>query len=228
LLDPAKLDTGDSKPRRLGEKKAELIISSLEKAKKAPLSRWIYAMGIPHIGESASREISRLHQTLPDAASSSILQDLADLPNFEELSVSKRKKENHPRLAAYMIESELGPVAAQNITGFFQSEGGQKVLEKFQELEIKPLSDNYDPEKSSLKDSTSNIAGKTFVITGTLSQPRPAFKKIIEAQGGKVSGSISSKTDFLLAGEKAGSKRTKAEELNVTILDEDSLQELLN
>ena len=228
LLDPAKLDTGDSKPRRLGEKKAELIISSLEKAKKAPLSRWIYAMGIPHIGESASREISRLHQTLPDAASSSILQDLADLPNFEELSVSKRKKENHPRLAAYMIESELGPVAAQNITGFFQSEGGQKVLEKFQELEIKPLSDNYDPEKSSLKDSTSNIAGKTFVITGTLSQPRPAFKKIIEAQGGKVSGSISSKTDYLLAGEKAGSKRTKAEELNVTILDEDSLQKLLS
>ncbi|WP_435892824.1 NAD-dependent DNA ligase LigA [Oceaniferula spumae] len=227
LLDPAKLESGDSKPRRLGEKKAAVITSSLKKARTAPLSRWIYAMGIPHIGESASREIARLHQNLSEVAVSPILKDLAELPDFEELSISKRKKENHPRLAAYQIESELGPVAAQHITTFFQSEGGQLVLDQLQKHGIDPTSDNYDPQKSVLEKSDSAIAGKTFVITGTLSKPRPEFKKIIEAEGGKVSGSISSKTDYLLAGEKAGSKRTKAEELGVNILDEAAFEQLL-
>ena len=228
LLEPAKLESGDSKPRRLGEKKAKIITSSLQQARQAPLSRWVYAMGIPHIGESAAREIARLHKSLTEATESSILQDLAELPDFEELSVSKRKKENHPRLAVYKIESELGPVAAQNITEFFRSEGGHHVLEKLLSLEINPLSDNYDPEKSAHNQADSAIAGKTFVITGTLTKPRPEFKKMIEAVGGKVSGSISGKTDYLLAGEKAGSKRTKAEGLGVTILDEEAFNSLLN
>ncbi|MBK1855690.1 NAD-dependent DNA ligase LigA [Verrucomicrobiaceae bacterium 5K15] len=227
LLDPAKLEFGDSKPRRLGEKKAALITSSLNDARKAPLSRWIYAMGIPHIGESAAREIARLHKDLREVASSPILQDLAELPDFEELSVSKRKKENHPRLAKYQIESELGPVSAQHITAFFHSEGGKLVIEKLQAHGLNPTSDNYDPEKSALEHADSAIAGKTFVITGTLSKPRPEFKKIIEAEGGKVSGSISGKTDYLLAGEKAGSKRTKAEDLGVAVLDEAAFNELL-
>jgi len=228
LLDPAKLETGDSKPRRLGEKKAIVITDSLNKARSAPLSRWVYAMGIPHIGESASREIARLHKNLTEVATSPILKDLAELPDFEELSVSKRKKENHPRLAAYQIESELGPVSAQHITAFFKSDGGKLVLEKLKSHGINPTSDNYDPEKSALEKSDPAIAGKTFVITGTLSKPRPEFKKIIEAEGGKVSGSISSKTDYLLAGEKAGSKRTKAEGLGVTILDEAAFASLLD
>ncbi|MCP5536968.1 MAG: NAD-dependent DNA ligase LigA [Akkermansiaceae bacterium] len=226
LLDPAQLEGGASKPRRLGEKKAETIVNSLDKSRSAPLSRWIFAMGIPQIGESAAREIARLHRDLAEVAMSEILQDLAELPNFEQLSVSKRKKENHPRLAKYQIESELGPVAAQHIVAFFQSEAGQHVLEKFAAFGINPQSDNYDPEKSALQNTDSPIAGKTFVITGTLSKPRPEFKKQIEAAGGKVSGSVSAKTDYLLAGEKAGSKRAKAEELGVTILDETAFEQL--
>jgi len=226
LLDPAQLEGGESKPRRLGEKRAETIVGSLDDSRDAPLSKWIYSMGIPQIGESASREIARLHKNLAEVSVSPILQDLADLPNFEELSISKRKKENHPRLANFQIESELGPVAAQNIVAFFKSEAGHRVLEKFATLAIDPQSDNYDPEKSAAQNSDSAIAGKTFVITGTLSKPRPEFKKLIEAAGGKVSSSISSKTDFLLAGEKAGSKRAKAESLDVTILDEAAFAQL--
>lgn len=223
LLDPAQLETGTSKPRRLGEKKAALITDSLNDSKQSPLSRWIFAMGIPQIGESAAREIARLHRNLGEVASSSILKDLAELPDFEELTVSKRKKENHPRLAQYQIESELGPVAAQHIVTFFNSLAGQHVLEKLEALGINPDSDNYDPKKSTAQSLDSPIAGKTFVITGTLTRPRPEFKQLIEAAGGKVSGSISKNTDFLLAGEKAGSKRSKAESLGVTILNEDDL-----
>ena len=223
LLDPAQLETGTSKPRRLGEKKAALITDSLNDSKQSPLSRWIFAMGIPQIGESAAREIARLHRNLGEVASSSILKDLAELPDFEELTVSKRKKENHPRLAQYQIESELGPVAAQHIVTFFNSLAGQHVLEKLEALGINPDSDNYDPKKSTAQSLDSPIAGKTFVITGTLTRPRPEFKQLIEAAGGKVSGSISKNTDFLLAGEKAGSKRSKAESLGVSILSEDEL-----
>ena len=223
LLDPAQLEAGTSKPRRLGEKKAALITDSLNDSKQSPLSRWIFAMGIPQIGESAAREIARLHRSLGEVASSSILKDLAELPDFEELTVSKRKKENHPRLAQYQIESELGPVAAQHIVTFFNSLAGQHVLDKLEALGINPDSDNYDPEKSAAQSLDSPIAGKTFVITGTLTRPRPEFKQLIEAAGGKVSGSISKNTDFLLAGEKAGSKRSKAESLGVSILSEDEL-----
>ncbi|MGB2186508.1 MAG: NAD-dependent DNA ligase LigA [Akkermansiaceae bacterium] len=227
LLDPAKLEGGQSKPRRLGEKKAALIINSLNESKDAPLSKWIYAMGIPQIGESAAREIARLHRDLTEVASSPILHDLAELPNFEQLTASKRKKENHPRLAKYQIEAELGPVAGQHMVEFFESLAGQHVLEKLASLDINPESDNYDPKKSSAQSSESPIAGKTFVITGTLSKPRPEFKKLIESLGGKVSGSVSAKTDFLLAGEKAGSKSAKAESLGVTILDEESFNSML-
>jgi len=228
LLDPAKMEVGESKPRRLGEKRASLIVRSLVNARNAPLAKWIYAMGIPQVGESAAREIARLHQNLSDVFESEILQDLADLPNFTELSVSKRKKENHPRLADYQIESELGPAAAKHLMNFFQSDGGQHVIAKLESLGIDPPSDNYDPKKSSRQNSNSPIAGKTFVITGTLSQPRPEFKKQIEAHGGKVSSSISQKTDYLLAGEKSGSKRTKAETLGVSILDEDAFHNMLS
>lgn len=228
LLDPAQMEVGESKPRRLGEKRATQIVNSLNQARTAPLGKWVYGMGIPQIGESAAREIARLHQTLNDVAQSEILKDLAELPGFEELSVSKRKKENHPRLALYQIESELGPVAAEHLVSFFNSEGGQRVLAKLTDLEINPQSDNYDPKKSALQNANSTVAGKTFVITGTLSKPRPEFKKMIEAKGGKVSGSISKNTDYLLAGEKAGSKRAKAESLGVTILDEEGFNLLLN
>ena len=228
LLDPAKLEGGQSKPRRLGEKKAALIVASLDDSREAPLSKWVYAMGIPQIGESAAREIGRLHRNLSDIASSVILRDLAELPKYEELSISKRKKENHPRLAKYQIEAELGPVAAQHMVTFLDSLAGQHVLEKLEALGINPQSDNYDPEKSAALSSESPIAGKTFVITGTLSKPRPEFKKLIESKGGKVSGSISAKTDYLLAGEKAGSKRTKAESLGVAILDEEAFASMLS
>lgn len=226
LLDPAQLEGKESKPRRLGEKKAKLITNSLDKSRQTPLGKWIYAMGISQIGESAAREIARLHKNLSEVAESEILRDLAELPGFDGLSVSKRKKENHPRLAKYQIESELGPVAAQHIITFFNSEAGKHVLEKLASHGIDPQSENYDPEKSTAQKSDSDIAGKTFVITGTLSKPRPEFKKIIEAAGGKVSGSVSAKTDYLLAGEKAGSKRTKAESLGVIILDELAFEKL--
>ncbi len=215
-------------PRIFGEKRATKVLESLEKTKSRPLSRWLYAMGIRHVGESSAIELSRLHKTLSDVATSEIIRDLADLPNFAELSVSKRKKENHPRLADYQIDDSLGPVAAASVREFFTSEAGQHVLEKLAHLEIDPVSDNYLPKPTKADTSALPFVGKTFVITGTLSKPRPDFKKQIESLGGKVSGSVSKNTDYLLAGEAAGSKLTKAEELGVTVLNEEGLATLID
>lgn len=230
LLDPAKSADGltQSKERRFGEKRATTLVNSLTKAhEEMPLNRWLFAMGISQIGESAARELSRLHEKLSDLPGSEIVSDLADLPDFEELSKSKRKKENHPRLQQYQIDDNLGPVAAQHLRTFFQSEAGATVLEKLHELGIDPKSDNFAPDPVAATEGLP-LVGKTFVITGTLSAPRPEFKKIIEANGGKVSGSVSSKTDYLLSGEGGGSKQTKAESLGVPVIDEDALSDLLS
>ncbi len=230
MLDPAKSADGltKSKERRFGAKRAATLVNSLERARhEMPLSRWLFAMGISQIGESAARELARLHEKLSDLPDSPIVSDLADLPDFEELQKSKRKKEHHPRLKDYKIDDNLGPVAAQNLRAFFQSEAGQTVLTKLSELGIDPQSDNYAPDPEAASEGLP-LVGKTFVITGTLSQPRPEFKKIIEANGGKVSGSVSSKTDYLLSGEGGGSKKTKAESLGVPVIDEEGLQALIS
>lgn len=228
LITLAELNLGTRfEPRIFGEKRAGKLLESLEKAKSKPLSLWLYALGMRNIGESAAQELARLHENISDIPDSPIIAALADLPNYTELSISKRKKENHPLLKEYQIDDNLGPVAAASIRSFFQSEAGENVLRKLSEIGINPISDNFAPKPSEVDTSALSLNGKNFVITGTLSQPRPAFKKQIEALGGKVSGSISKNTDYLLAGEKAGSKAEKAESLGVTVLDEAAFQQLI-
>ena len=101
------------------------------------------------------------------------------------------------------------------------------MLSRLAELGIDPASDNYLPIPAEADLSALPLAGKTFVITGTLSIDRDAMKALIESNGGKVSGSVSAKTDYVLAGEGGGSKRDKAEKLGVPILDEAALQAML-
>ena len=255
-LDPAKKSDGtESKHRRFGEKRAQTLIDSLQNAKNnQPLNKWVYSMGVPQVGESASRELSRLHQNIEEISQSTILTRIADIARLEQeqRKISPRNKSNPPKtetekdtrqnryndlkieitelrnsLEEYQINSELGPAAAQKAIDFFNSEAGEITINTLKEIGINPASENYAPIPSEQEAIDSPIAGKTFVITGTLSQPRPAFKKIIEELGGKVSGSISKNTHYLLCGEKGGSKRDKAEKLNVPILDEEAFNTLL-
>ena len=111
---------------------------------------------------------------------------------------------------------EVGPVAAASVLDFFASTAGKKVLGRIRELGIKPQNEKVDRARPE-----GLFAGKTFVLTGTLpTLTREEATAKIEALGGKVTGSVSKKTDFVLAGEEAGSKLTKAQELGVKILDE--------
>jgi DNA ligase (NAD+) len=117
--------------------------------------------------------------------------------------------------------SDVGPVVAAHLVAFFRQDHNREVIQALIEAgvrwpDVEPLSEERQPLK-----------GKTFVITGTLSRPRDEIKADLEALGAKVSGSVSKKTDYLIAGEKAGSKLTKAEGLGVQVVDDAGLEALL-
>jgi DNA ligase (NAD+) len=117
--------------------------------------------------------------------------------------------------------SGIGPILADSIAGFFADEKRKRMIARMREGGVK-----FRPYKSERR-QVAGIAGKTFVITGTLSKPRDHFKKLIENAGGKVVSSVSKSTDYLLAGESPGSKLDKAKGLGVEILDEDAFLSLL-
>ncbi len=114
----------------------------------------------------------------------------------------------------------IGPKMAESIVDYFANEGNRNIIKKMKKAGV-----IFAPYKTTRKDGA--LQDKTFVITGTLSKPRNHFKKLIEDAGGKVSGSISARTDYLLAGDKAGSKLDKAKKLGVKIIDEQALSQLL-
>jgi DNA ligase (NAD+) len=243
-----KLNLGtDDEPRTFGEKNATKILEALQRAKTALLSRWIFALAIADVGEATAKQLAATHDSLEELAKSEVLRDICDLgaKESERTEISPRSRKNPPKtevekiarekrdaeLKAEIAEIEkrletgglkaklveVGPVAAASVLDYFASPAGKKVLARIRELKIKPTS-----EKAAIAATAAGIfSGKTFVLTGTLpTLAREEATAKIEALGGKVSGSVSKKTDFVLAGAEAGSKLTKAQELGVKILDE--------
>ncbi|MGJ8633759.1 MAG: NAD-dependent DNA ligase LigA [Luteolibacter sp.] len=249
----ANLNLGtDESPRRFGEKNATKVIASLQAARTKPLNKWLFAMGIRQLGESASKELSRLHKNLSEIPGSSILSTIRQNSSLESQmrEISPRSRDNPPtndqekaerqkhyellkeklqfnqnKISAYNVSADLGPVACASVIAFFDSEAGQNILTRFSELDLDPSSNNFAPLPTEAPQLP--LTGKTFVITGTLSESRDHYKALIEKNGGKVSGSVSKKTDYLLAGEAAGSKLDKATQLGVEVLDEEKLSALL-
>jgi DNA ligase (NAD+) len=200
----------DEAPRKFGSKNAERVIRALDRARTSmPLHRWLYAMGVPQIGESAAREVSRYHRDLSEVVGSELL---------------KQRAAQGEQGGESIFGAELGPVAATNLMEFFGSDAGRKTLTQMEKLGIHPQTEfmlSSDDDSSSLP-----LTGLTFVITGTLSSSRDSFRDRIEKAGGKVASSVSGSTDYLLAGEKAGSKREKAEKLGVKIISEQEFENL--
>ena len=243
-----KLNLGtDDEPRVFGEKNATKILDALERAKTAPLSRWIHALAIADVGEATAKQLAATHDSLESLAASEVLRDIRELgaKETERAEISPRSRKNPPKTESEKaarekrdaelkagiaeIESrletgglkaklvEVGPVAAVSVLDYFASPAGKKVLLRIRKLGIQPGS-----EKAAVASAAAGIfAGKTFVLTGTLpTMTREEATAKIEAHGGKVSGSVSKKTDFVLAGAEAGSKLEKARQLGVRILSE--------
>jgi DNA ligase (NAD+) len=146
---------------------------------------------------------------------------------FYAAETDPRDEKQNEILIPYNITGDVGPAVAEAIITFFKSEAGQHVITRFEELGINPLSDNYLPTAAKADLSALPLSGKTFFIISTHSIERDAMKELIESKGGKVSGSVSAKTHYVLADEGGGSKRDRAEKLGVAILDEVTLQAMI-
>lgn len=180
---------------RMGEKSADNLLGAIDKSKNTTLPRFLYALGIPQVGEATAKQLAR-H-----------FNDLAPLLEANEDALQKIQ--------------DVGPVVAQAIAHFFQQTHNREVIEAL--LEASVQWPNASPSGAAQP-----LAGKTFVLTGTLAgMTREEASERIEALGGRVSGSVSHKTSYLVAGEDAGSKLTKAQTLGIPILDEPAFLALL-
>jgi DNA ligase (NAD+) len=214
-------------PRVFGRKNAEKAVHSIGRALTAPLSRWLFGLAIPEVGKTTAGQLTAFHETIEEVAQSALLKDVL---TYHDKSDPARRDEAGRRLleAGFAARSqrknekeagivtEIGPVAARSVLDYFSSAEGQNVLRRMKELKIRPQS-----QKGSAPKTSQQFFGKTFVLTGTLpSMTREEAGARIAALGGKVTGSVSKSTDYVLAGAEAGSKLEKAAALGVKVLDE--------
>ena len=182
----------------MGEKSAANLVAGLHKSKQATLPRFLYALGIRQIGETTAKDLAK-HFGALDRIMDATLEQLLQV-------------------------HDVGPIVAQSIRTFFDQPHNREVVEQLRAAGI-----TWAEGEGSVEHHTPQpLAGKTLVLTGTLpTLSRDEAKALIEAAGGKVAGSVSKKTSYVVAGDEAGSKLDKARELGLAVLDEAGLQALL-
>lgn len=180
---------------RFGEKSAENIVKEINEKKKISLAKFIWALGILHVGEETSRDLAIHFGTLEKLKSASI-EEINNLEN-------------------------MGPSVSKSVYNFFQDKNNLHFLDKLKERGV--------IIKKEEKRVSGKLEGKTFVLTGTLeNMSREIAKEKILKLGGKVAGSVSSNTSYVVAGSEAGSKLKNAEKLGVKIIDEKEFLKMLN
>jgi DNA ligase (NAD+) len=184
---------------RVGEKSAQALLDEIERSKKAGLARVLLGLGIRFVGERTAQLLAAHFGSMEE------LEKAARAESVEEL-----EKVN-----------EVGPKVAQAIVEFFAEEKNRELVERLRRAGVEMTAEK--------RVTTSTLEGLTIVLTGTLpTLTREAAKEMIESAGGRVSGSVSKKTSYLVAGEEAGSKLDKAQSLGVPVLDEAGLRALLD
>jgi DNA ligase (NAD+) len=181
---------------RMADKSAQNIVAALEKSKQTTLPRFLFGLGIRHVGEATAKELARYFGNL-DAIMDATVEQLLQV-------------------------NDVGPIVALSLHTFFAQPHNREVVAQLRACGI------TWPEGPPAPVAPTPFSGKTFVITGTLpTMGRDEAKDLIEAAGGKVAGSVSKKTSYVVAGAEAGSKLAKAIELGITVLDEAGLKALL-
>lgn len=182
---------------RMAEKSAQNLIGALEKSKRTTLARFLYALGIRNVGEATARDLARHFGNLAAIAE-------ADRETLQQVP-------------------DVGPVVADAIAQFFGEPHNRQVIALLQAAGV-----SWEETAGAAAAAGGPLSGKTLVLTGTLpGMTRDDAKALIEAAGGKVAGSVSGKTDYVVAGSEAGSKLEKALALGVPVLDETALKALL-
>ena len=182
---------------RKAEKSATKLIEQIENSKRRGLQRLLYGIDIRHVGERYAKILARHYRTIENLADASV----------EELDAIH----------------DIGLAVAVSVHNFFQNPKNQETINRLKAAGVK-----MEIENASVADQNENFNGKTFVLTGKLEQfTRDEAARIIEDLGGRVSSSVSKKTDYVVAGSDAGSKLTKAESLGVKVLSEDEFKEII-
>lgn len=182
---------------RMGEKSAQNLLDGLDKSKRTTLARFLFSLGIRQVGETTAKDLAKHFGALDRVMDASVEQ---------------------------LLEvADVGPIVAQSLRTFFEQPHNREVVAQLRGAGI--AWDEHDGEGDL---TPKPLAGKTFVITGTLpTLTRDQAKDMIEAAGGKVAGSVSKKTTYVVAGEEAGTKLDKARDLGIALLDEAALLALL-
>jgi DNA ligase (NAD+) len=183
---------------RMGEKSAKNLLEAIEHSRQTTLARFVYALGIRNVGEATAKDLAR--------------------------HFGKLKNLMHADEAQLQRVPDVGPVVAQSIVAFFGEQHNVDVIKDLLDANrggVSPKESEGEPIEEL------PLAGKTFVLTGTLGMAREEAKEKLEALGAKVAGSVSKKTDYVVAGAEAGSKLDKARELGVAVLDEQQFLALL-
>ena len=182
---------------RMADKSAANLVAAIDKSRHTTLARFLFGLGIRHVGETTAKDLARHFGSLDRLLDASVEQ-LLEVP-------------------------DVGPTVAQSIRTFFDQPHNREVVEQLRAAGVR-----WDEHAGAADNTPKPLAGKTFVLTGTLpTLEREDAKALIEAAGGKVAGSVSKKTHFVVAGESAGSKLDKARELAVPVIDEAALRALL-
>ena len=197
-FDLYKLKFDDLAPlERMAEKSVNNLLIALENSREMPFHRFLHALGIKHVGLNVSELIASVYPSL-----------------FE---LEKEVLGNH---GVDLLKLDgLGEKILNSLKQFFESEIYAQVKQDYIDL-------GFDFKELVKRELSDKFAGLIFVITGTLSESRSYFEKIIKDNGGKVSSSVSKKTSYLLCGNEAGSKLSKAQDLGVKVLSEEKFREL--
>lgn len=184
---------------RMAEKSADNLLKAIEESKKKSLANLIYGLEIRYVGVHTSEVITRYYSALD---------------KFKKASLEELIKIN-----------EIGPKIAESIIHFFKEKENLAIIERLRKAD---LNFNQEEEKARKEKVVQILAGKQFVLTGTLKDfTRTQAKEIISELGGRVTGSVSKKTDYVIAGEDPGSKYQKAQKLGVTIINEEEFKKLI-
>ncbi len=183
---------------RMGDKSAENLLRSIESSKSTTLPRFLYGLGIREVGEATAASLARHYGSL-DAITSATEEELQGV-------------------------EDVGPVVASRIRAFFGEAHNRDVIRSLRQAGV-----SWSESEPAQIPQEGALVGKTFVLTGTLSSmTRDEAKDKIQSLGAKVTGSVSGKTDYVVAGEKPGSKLGQAQKLGVSVIDEDGLKEILS
>ncbi len=184
---------------RMGEKSADNLIRAIEGSRHPPLARFLYALGIPEVGEATAQALARHFGSL-ERIMSATREELMEVP-------------------------DVGPVVAESIVGFFGSEENRRVIRELLELGVRPREEETEPAPLAAR---SPFAGRTVVLTGTLEGlARDEARALLERLGAHVAGSVSARTDLVICGANPGSKLERARALGVRIMDEQALRATL-